>query len=181
VPAARLLLTPADLPSGWAVNPLDIHSSADCLGNESPDVAITSRARQYFPYRHGWPVLDEQAVTVRDPARALTSMTAALDKCSTFSYTNTDRYTTSDRTVRVTVTATMRRMSFPQYGGGSAAYLLSLTSPGTPTVLDVVLIIRQGDAIMVVALADNDTVDVAQLRQLTNLALARAKAQQAGG
>jgi hypothetical protein len=173
VPASKLALTVADLPSGWAVYVVPSTNSRNCAHDPLQKVPTTSYTRIHLLYGGSSPGLAEAVGTYASSEQAFQAITESLSTCTSF----TGAVTYQGQSVQVT--GRLGAMfSFPTYGSESAAYSASATGGGT-TVVENLVIARQGNALVDVGLTDIGSVDKGQLQNLVARAMTKARIEQA--
>jgi hypothetical protein len=164
------LLTAADLPTGWSAD-----TSADngtgtpsCLKTVKTKTKAPVDAAASFIRGYGVPALDENMGYYRDRATAshiIAEAITALDKCKHLSLDDGQE----------TVTGSIGAMSFPQVGDQSKAWSAVFTAEGLNLGFDIV-IAQKGKELVLIGYGDLGTPSIDELKQLTDLALAKMPA-----
>jgi hypothetical protein len=162
-----MLLTVAQMPTGWAVDNSP-GSGFGCLSHllEPSGVKQTAYAAVTFADNGSPPQFQERLATYEVPAgRAFAPIVAALSRCRRVSGTKDDRK----------ATATIGAMSFPRYGDQSAAFAVSLQTQGISAGEDI-LIVRKRNVVAGFAESDLGSPDLIQFQGFVRKALAKVSA-----
>jgi len=150
------------LPTGWSQDNSSSNSTNSCYYNPLWKVQHVGQAQIKFDPSGGTPELIEQLGSYKSGKTAFAHIAAVLNACTSF---------TEDIDGQA-IRANLGAMSSPTFGNQSAAYTATFNVQGTSIAQDFD-IVRNGNIITAVGLADYGSVDVSQLDHFVSEAVSK--------
>ena len=171
-----MLLTIADMPAGWSVDPTDSSNGTnessgmpaclqqlDSVGSGPSDPSAEAK---FVGSAAGLPAADETIGPFGpDASSTFDEASALLSSCADVSFDTGGQH----------ISGTMATLSFPDLGDESAAWRMSFTVQGMPLSIDLALV-RRGDLGVLVSAAYLGSADPRFLQTMATKALAKLPA-----